>query len=112
MQIGLMEKKGIQVKSVCKYGTSRISSAAVAYLLYKNAEVNHEYELTVSDIYEERCMGVYNIFNMDAENFLNALRGLTNNEILSADLLGGLENIHLAEEFTSFRVLSRMIKRI
>ena len=57
-------------------------------------------------------MGVYNIFNMDAENFLNALRGLTNNEILSADLLGGLENIHLAEEFTSFRVLSRMIKRI
>lgn len=112
LHIGLMEKKGIQVKSVCKYGTSRISSAAVAYLLYKNAEVNHEYELTVSDIYEERCMGVYNIFNMDAENFLNALRGLTNNEILSADLLGGLENIHLAEEFTSFRVLSRMIKRI
>ncbi len=32
--------------------------------------------------------------------------------VFSADLLGGLENIHLAEEFTSFRVLSRMIKRI
>ena len=57
-------------------------------------------------------MGVCNVFNMDSENFLNALRGLTNHEILSADLLGGLENIHLAEEFTSLDVLSRMVKKI
>ncbi len=112
LHIGLMEKKGNQVKTVCKHGTSKISSVAVAYLLYKNAEINHEYELTVSDVYEERCMGVCNVFNMDSENFLNALRGLTNHEILSADLLGGLENIHLAEEFTSLDVLSRMVKKI
>lgn len=110
--IGLMEKKGVQVKSLCKYGTSKISSAAVAYLLYKNAEVHDMYELTVSDVYEKGYIGVYNVFNMDIENFLNALRGLTNNEILSADLLGGLENIHLANEFTSLEVLSRMIKRM
>lgn len=110
--IGLLEKKGAQVKSVRKFGTSKISSIAVAYVLYKNAEVNDMYELTVSDIYEKGYMGVYNIFNMDSENFLNALRGLTNREILSADLLGGLENIHLASEFSSFDVLSKMLKRI
>ena len=110
--VGCMEKKGVQVKSVRKYGTSKISSAAVAYVLYKNAETKNEYEFTVSDFYTERYIGVYNIFNMDSEIFLNALRGLTNSGILSADLLGGLENIHLAKEFTSFEVLSRMIKRI
>ena len=81
-------------------------------LHYKNAETKNEYEFTVSDFYTERYIGVYNIFNMDSEIFLNALRGLTNSGILSADLLGGLENIHLAKEFTSFEVLSRMVKRI
>ena len=110
--IGLLEKKGVQVKAVRKNGTSKISSLAVAYSLYKNAEINDMYELTVSDIYEKGYMGVCNIFNMDSESFLNALRGLTNNEILSADLLGGLENIHLASEFSSFDVLNRMLKRM
>ena len=112
LKVGLLKKKGVAVKTVRKYGTSKISSAAVAYLLYKNAEVNNMYELTVSDIYEKGYMGVSNIFNMDSESFLNALRGLTNNEILSADLLGGLENIHLASEFKSLNVLKRAIKKI
>ena len=110
--VGLLEKKGVQVKNVRKLGTSKISSIAVAYSLYKNAEVNDMYELTVSDIYEKGCIGAYSIFNMDIENFLNALRGLTNNEILSADLLGGLDNIHLASEFSSFDVLRKMLERI
>jgi phosphoadenosine phosphosulfate reductase len=110
--VGLLEKKGVQVKSVRKYGSSKISTVAVAYLLYKNAEVNDMYELTVSDVYERGCMGVYNVFNMDSETFMNALRGLTNAEILSADLLGGLENIHLANEFSAFNVLSKLIKRL
>mgnify|MGYP004529398859 FL=1 len=112
LKVGLLTKKGVAVKTVRKYGTSKISSIAVAYLLYKNAEINNMYELTVSDIYEKGCMGVSNIFNMEIESFLNALRGLTNNEILSADLLGGLENIHLASEFTSFAVLKRMVKKL
>lgn len=110
--IGLLEKKGVQVKSVRKYGTSKISTVAVAYLLYKNAEVNDMYELTVSDIYERGCMGVQNVFNMDSEAFMNALRGLTNAEILSADLLGGLENIHLASEFSANAVLTKLLKRL
>ena len=112
LRIGLMEKKGVQVKSVKKYGTSKISSVAVAYILYKNAEINDMYEITVSDIYEKEYMGVSNVFNMDSGSFLNALRGLTNNEILSADLLGGLENIHLAKEFSSYDVLNKMIRRL
>lgn len=108
--VGVMEKKGVQVKSVCKQGTSNISSVAVAYLLYKNAEENNIYEFTVTNIYEKGFIGVSNVFNMKSEDFLNALRGLMTNEILSADLLGGLDNIHLVNEFTSYAVLNKMIK--
>lgn len=111
LKVGLLTKKGVAVKTIEKFGTNQISSIAVAYLLYKNAEVNHMYELTVSDIYKSGYMGVYNVFNMSSETFLNALRGLTTNEILSADLLGGLDNIHLVSEYTAFNVLDRMLKR-
>ncbi len=112
--VGLLELQGKQrqVKQLCKYGTSKISSAAVAYILYKNAYVNNMYELTVSDIYEKNCMGVKNVFNMEQSSFLNSLRGLTNYEILSADLLGGLENIHLAKELSPIAVLSKMLKKV
>lgn len=112
LKVGLLEKKGVAVTSVQRYGTSRISQIAVAYSLYKNAEKNDMYELTVTDIYEKGYMGVSNIFNMDSENFMNALRGLTTSEILSADLLGGLENIHLATEFSSLDVLKRLIRKL
>ena len=112
LKVGLLTMQGNKVKTIRKYGTSKISSTAVAYMLYKNAETNNMYELTVSDIYERGCMGVYNVFNMDSENFLKALRSLTTKEILSADLLGGLENIHLINEFTSKMVLERLVKRI
>lgn len=112
LKIGLLEKKGVSVTSIQRYGTSKISTITVAYSLYKNAEVNNIYELTVSDIYEKGYMGVSNIFNMDSENFMNALRGLTSNEVLTADLLGGLENIHLASEFTAFDVLKRLITKL
>ena len=57
-------------------------------------------------------MGVKNIFSMDLVSFLNALRGLTNYEVLSADLLGGLENIHLEKEFSPLAVLKKMLKKI
>ncbi len=112
LKMGLLEKKGASVISVQRYGTSKVSQIVVAYSLYKNAEINNMYELTVTDIYEKGYMGVSNIFNMDSESFMNALRGLTTNEVLSADLLGGLENIHLAGEFSSFDVLKRLIRKI
>ena len=112
LKMGLLTKKGVAVKSIQKYGSSKISSVTVAYLLYKNAELNDMYELTVSDIYEKGCMGVDNVFNMDMDAFLNSLRGLTNMEVLSADLLGGLENIHLVSEFDSKEILERILKRL
>lgn len=112
LKMGLLEKKGASVISVQRYGTSKVSQIVVAYSLYKNAEINNMYELTVTDIYEKGYMGVSNIFNMDSESFMNALRGLTTNEVLSADLLGGLENIHLGSEFSSFDVLKRLIRKI
>jgi len=111
LKIGFLTKRGVAVKTVEKVGTEQISSVAVAYLLYKNAEVNNMYELTVRDIYERECMGVANIFNMPLEIFLRTLRGMTLNEILSADLQGGLDNIHLISEYKSMDVLYKMIKR-
>lgn len=111
LKVGLITKKGNSVKTVEKLGTSQVSSISVAYILYKNAEINNMYELAVSDIYERGYMGVHNVFNMQQDIFLNALRGLTNMEILSADLMGGLENIHLFEELKAEDVIKKLLKR-
>ena len=111
INIGLLYKKGKAVQNIEKVGTNNISSIAVAYLLYKSAEINNLYELTVSDIYDRGYMGVYNVFNMSMDAFLNSLRGLTNIEVLSADLLGGLDNIHLVSEYSSMYILEKLLSR-
>lgn len=111
LKIGVLEKKGNAVKSISKIGSSKISSIAIAYLLYKNAEENNMYELTVADIYEKGYMGAANVFGMEMEAFLNTLRGLTTAGVLSADLLGGLDNIHLIPSETAENILYRMIKK-
>lgn len=112
LKIGVLTKKGNAVKKIEKCETNQISSIAIAYLLYKNAEQNNMYELTVSDIYERGCIGACNVFNLSCDAFLNSLRGLELKEILSADLQGGLENIHLISEYTAMDILEILLMGI
>lgn len=112
LRIGIFTKSGNAIKTVQKIGTNRISAVAIAYLLYKNAEENDAYEVTVSDFYEKNMHGVYNVFGLPLEAFISSLRALMNMGILTVDLLGGLDNIHLNREFTSFQVLKDLLSRM
>ena len=54
----------------------------------------------------------YGVFGMTAESLIPALKGLTQMGILTADLTGGLENVHLNEDMSPDDVLSAVIKRV
>ena len=88
-----------------KVGTDSISSASVLYLLYKIAENNDKYEFSVSDFYNNNCISPKTVFNMNIDSFCSALRSLDNDGFLRAELVAGLDNIHLNDKFTSKGVL-------
>ena len=54
----------------------------------------------------------YTVFGMSVENIIPALKGLTQMGVLTADLTGGLENVHLNEEMTPDEALAAVIKRV
>ncbi|MGI6684595.1 MAG: phosphoadenosine phosphosulfate reductase family protein [Bacillota bacterium] len=112
LRIGILTKSGNAIKAIQKVGTNRISAVTIAYLLYKNAEENDAYEVTVSDFYERNMHGVYNVFGLPAEAFISALRALMNMGVLTVDLLGGLDNIHLNRGFSSYQVLRDLLSRM
>ena len=97
---------------VKKIGTDNISRIAIVYLLYKQAEVSGLYEYSVSDFYERKVMGPKLVFNYPMEKFHSVLRNLTENGYLTADLLGGLDNIHLNKRFSSYSILKEMVENL
>ena len=108
LKVGLLTKKGVAVKTVRKYGTSKISSAAVAYLLYKNAEVNNMYELTVSDIYEKGYMGVSNIFNMESETLVDKV--VDSDSANAAEIKEKIISLYPFHPYTSY--LATFVSRV
>lgn len=97
---------------VKKIGADNISKVAITYLLYKQAETSNTYEYTVSDFYERKLMGPKVVFNYPLTNFHSVLRNLTENGYLSADLLGGLDNIHLNKKFSPVGILREMVDKL
>lgn len=90
-----------------KVGSDSISPAAVLYLLYKVAEQDNKYEYTVSDFYNNNILGPKSVFNMSYNAFCAALRSLDNDGFLRAELVAGLDNIHLFEKYYSKGVLKQ-----
>ena len=97
---------------VKKIGTDNISKITIAYLLYKQAEVSNIYEYSVSDFYERKTIGPKVVFNFPLEKFHSVLRNLTENGYLTADLLGGLDNIHLNKRFSAINILKEMVENL
>lgn len=95
-----------------KIGSDNISKIAIVYSLYKQAEVSFSYEYTVSDFYERKMLGPKVIFNYPLEKFLTILRNLTDGGYLNAELLGGLDNIHLNQNFKSIDILKEIVEKI
>ncbi|MCM1259859.1 MAG: phosphoadenosine phosphosulfate reductase family protein [Prevotella sp.] len=97
---------------VKKIGSENISKISITYMLYYLAEQTKSYEYSVSDFYERKIIGPKLVFNYPLEKFHSVLRSLTELGYLSADLLGGLDNIHLNKKFKSLDILREMVDKI
>lgn len=103
---------GNSCKGVKRISPAYVSMHALAYLLYKEAYASKCFDITVSDLILPDGVNPYTVFGMTPENLIPALRGLTQAGILTADLTGGLENVHLNEDMTPDEALAAAIKRL
>ena len=90
-----------------------ISEEAIAYSLYKYAEIHGVHSLRVSDFYQESCEGgPYIEFGISKSIFEKALRTLNSasNRVLVAELNMGLDHINLRDDLTSETALREMIQ--
>lgn len=103
---------GNSIKAVRKIAPGYVSMPALVYLLYKEAHATKAFDITVSDLLSPEGLNPYTIFGMTAEKLIPSLKALTQMDILTADLTGGLENVHLKEELSPEDALSAIIKRL
>lgn len=109
---GIIVAKGNAVDSISRQAYTDISAVAVAYSLYRYAENNKRYSLTVSEFYDEKqTEGIYRQFGVSRERFETILRTLKedNNRVLTADLNMGLDNINLRDDLSSIDMLSMLM---
>lgn len=107
LRMGVYSRQGTDTYFV-KVGTDSISAGAIAYLLYKIAEKEDKREFTVSDFYsDDSALGPKSIFNLSRSNFCSLLNSLDNEGLLHAELVAGLENIHLLDSLSAEDVLKK-----
>lgn len=90
-----------------------LSLVATAYSLYRYAEKNCRYSLTVSEFYNpDQTEGIVRQFGIEREDFEAILRSLEQeqNQVLRAELKMGLDNIILREDLTSEDIIKLMLK--
>lgn len=110
--VGEMKIVGRNVKGVKKIVPEYVSLLALAYLMYKNAHKLRQYDTTVTDLLSENGINPFTVFGMTPEKLIKSLNSLVQMNILSADLLGGLENVHFDKDMLADDVLITMIKRL
>lgn len=91
---------------------NEISSAAVAYSLYKYAEKQGRKSLTVSEFYNDsQTEGIYRQFGVDRITLEKILRSLQEepHHVLTVELNMGLDNINLRDDLTSLDVLKALL---
>ena len=89
-----------------------ISLCAVAYSLFRYAERQKRYTLTVSEFYDEnQTEGIYRQFGIKKEMLERLLLSLQeeSNHVLRAELNMGLDNIILREDLKSIDILKMML---
>lgn len=100
-------------ETVMRYPYEDISVEAIAYSLYKYANVRNISMLRVSDFYKTDVeSGVYIEFGISKNNFEKQLRTLnsTTNRVLVAELNMGLDHITLREDLKPIDALMLLIK--
>lgn len=89
-----------------------ISLCAVAYSLYRYAERQKRYTLTVSEFYDENQKeGIYRQFGISKDVFERLLLSLQeeSNHVLRAELNMGLDNIILREDLKPIDIIKMML---
>ncbi len=96
-KIGVIFRKDRE-RYVEKIGTDEIEIETALYSLYKYAKENNRYDLTVSELYDEKNLhGIHKEFGVSKTEFEKILRSLQENysNLVNADLKANLDNIHL-----------------
>lgn len=91
---------------------NEISLCAVAYSLFRYAERQKRYSLTVSEFYDENQKeGIYRQFGISRDTFGRLLLSLQeeSNHVLRAELNMGLDNIILRDDLKSIDILKMML---
>ncbi len=107
-----LQMAGNSTKGIKRISPGYISMPALAYLLYKEAQTTKCYDITVSDLLLPGQVNPYSVLGITADKLVPALKALTQMNVLTADLTGGLENVHLNEDITPDEVLDAVIKRL
>ncbi len=109
--VGLLSKDRNKVTLV-RQPHNEISLVAVAYSLFRYAEHQNRYSLTVSELYDEnQRTGIYRQFGISKETFQRLLLSLQeeSNHVLRAELNMGLDNIILRDDLNSIDILKLML---
>lgn len=109
--VGVLSKERNKV-TLTRHPHSNISLCAVAYSLFRYAERQKRYILTVSEFYEQgQTEGIYRQFGIDKDAFGRLLLSLQeeSNHVLRAELNMGLDNIILRDDLKSIDILKMML---
>jgi len=111
IQVGVVSKEKNKV-IITRYPHRSLSICAAAYSLYKYAERQKRYIMTVSEFYnQDQSEGIFRQFGISREDLERLLLSLQedSNHVLRAELNMGLDNIILREDLTSIDILKLML---
>lgn len=109
--VGVLSKEKHKVM-LTRNAHTEISLCAVAYSLFRYAERQKRYSLTVSEFYDENQKeGIYRQFGINKDTFERLLLSLQeeSNHVLRAELNMGLDNIILRDDLKSIDILKMML---
>lgn len=107
-----LQMSGNTTRGIRRISPVYVSMPALIFLLYKEAHASKCFDITVNDLLQPGQLTPYSVLGMTADNLIPALKALTQMGCLTADLTGGLENVHLNEDVTPDDALKAVIKRI
>ena len=107
-----LQMSGKTTRGIRRITPSYTSAPALAYLIYKFSKKEGSCDITVSDLIQPGKVNPYSVFGMTAETLIPALKNLAQMGVLTADLTGGLENVHLNEDMTPDDALAAVMKRV
>lgn len=112
LQQGKIIAKGKTVETITRNAHTEITLCATAYSIFRYAERQKRYTLTISEFYDENQKeGIYRQFGINKETFERLLLSLQEekNHVLHAELNMGLDNIILRDDLKSIDILKMML---